>query len=247
MDIGFQLYSARSYPLDEVLATIARLGYKQAEGYGGLYTDPRDLKAKLDAHGLTMPTAHIGLDDLAKPDKTLELADTLGIKVVICPWLGPEQRPSSADGWKRLGERLQNIARPYQDAGLGFGYHNHDFEFVAYEGRFGMDLLLEAAPGISMEADVAWIARGKADPVPWLEQFGSRIIAVHFKDLAAPGENAAEDGWADVGHGVLPWRELFTLVMQKTAARYLIAEHDKPSDLERFASRSIAAIKSFGA
>lgn len=247
MEIGFQLYSARNYPLPEVLDTVARLGYQQVEGYSVLYTDPQDLKARLDDHGLTMPTAHIGLAELENPGKTLKLAETLGISVVICPWLAPEQRPDSADGWKRFGERLQSIARPYQDAGLGFGYHNHDFEFVAHEGRYGMDLLLETAPAISIEADIAWIARGKADPGPWLEQFGSRIIAAHCKDLAAPGKNLDEDGWADVGHGILPWQELFTIVTQKTGARYLIAEHDNPSDLERFASRSIAAIKSFGA
>src|SRR5690554_6023887 len=119
MDIGFQLYSARNHPLDEVLPLIARLGYLQAEGYGSLYTDPAGLKAQLDANGLSMPTAHIGLDDLARPDETLRLAATLGTKVVICPWLAPDQRPADAAGWQRFGERLQALARPYQQAGLG--------------------------------------------------------------------------------------------------------------------------------
>lgn len=246
MDIGFQLYSARNFPLDEVLATISRLGYRQAEGYGGLYADPAALRARLDANDLTMPTAHIGLDDLAKPAETLKLAETLGISVVICPWLAPEQRPADAAGWQRLGERLQELARPYQEAGLGFAYHNHDFEFVRFGDRYGMDLLLEAAPSVTVEADIAWIARGGAEPLPWLEANGSRIIAVHCKDLAAPGENAAEDGWADFGHGVLPWGELAQTALQKTGARYFVAEHDNPSDIERFATRSIAAIRSFG-
>lgn len=247
MDIGFQLFSARNYPLADVLRTIAELGYKQAEGYGSLYTDPQALRAQLDENGLGMPTAHIGLDDLGKPEQTLRLAETLGIKVVICPWLAPDQRPVDAAGWQRFGARLQELAKPYQDAGLGFAYHNHDFEFARLGGRYAMDLLLEAAPSVSVEADIAWIVRGKADPAPWLEANGNRIIAVHLKDIAAPGENTAEDGWADVGHGVLPWAELFKTVTQKTGARYFIAEHDNPSDIERFASRSMAAIKSLGA
>ncbi len=247
MDIGFQLFSARNYNLADVLKKIAALGYTHAEGYGALYTDPAELKAMLDANGLTMPTAHIGLADLEQTDKTLRLAETLGIKVVVCPWLAPDQRPTSADGWTAFGEKLQKIGKPFQDAGLEFGYHNHDFEFATYDGRYAMDLLLEAAPAVSVEADVAWIFRGKGDAAKWLADNGERIVAVHVKDIAAPGENAAEDGWADVGHGTLPWPELWRVVRNQTRARYFVAEHDNPNDIDRFASRSIATIKSFGA
>src|SRR6218665_451418 len=102
MEIGFQLYSARNYPLADVLKTIAKLGYKQVEGYGSLYTDPAALQAALRANGLTMPTAHISLGDLEDTPKALKLAETLGIQVAVCPWLAPEQRPTSADGWKRF-------------------------------------------------------------------------------------------------------------------------------------------------
>lgn len=247
MDIGFQLYSARNYPLSDVLRKVSALGYKQAEGYGSLYTDPKALRAELDANGLTMPTAHISLGDLEDTAKTLKLAETLGIKVVVCPWLAPDQRPTSADGWKKFGDKLQKIGKPFQDAGLGFGYHNHDFEFATYDGRYAMDLLLEAAPAVNVEADVAWIVRGKADPAPWLEKNGDRIVAVHVKDIAPAGENASEDGWADAGHGVVPWKTLWPIVRNKTKAAYFIAEHDNPSDIDRFASRSIAFIKSLGA
>ncbi|WP_417309829.1 sugar phosphate isomerase/epimerase family protein [Devosia sp.] len=247
MNIGFQLYSARNYPLAEVLPKVKALGYTHVEGYGSLYTDPADLKAMLDANGLTMPTAHIGIDDLENTDKTLKLAEVLGIEVVVCPWLAPEMRPTSADGWTAFGEKLQKIGKPFQDAGLGFGYHNHDFEFASYDGVFGMDLLFEAAPAVDIEADVAWIVRGGADPADWLQKRGDRVIAVHVKDLAPAGENPDEDGWADVGQGTVPWQALWPIVREQTKARYFIAEHDNPSDIDRFASRSIAAIKALGA
>lgn len=247
MEIGFQLFSARNYPLAEVLKKVAALGYTHVEGYGSLYSDPAALKAQLDANGLTMPTAHVSLGDLEDTAKTLKLAETLGIKVVVCPWLAPDQRPTSADGWKAFGDRLQKIGKPFQDAGLTFGYHNHDFEFATYDGRYAMDLLLEAAPAVNVEADVAWIVRGKADPAPWLEKFGDRIVAIHVKDIAPAGEAKDEDGWADAGHGVVPWKTLWPLIKAKTKARYFVAEHDNPNDIDRFASRSIAFIKSLGA
>lgn len=246
MDIGFQLYSARNYPFETVLPKIKALGYSHVEGYGALYTDPVALKALLDKNGLTMPTAHIGLDDLRDTDKTLKLAETLGIEVVVCPYLTPEQRPTSAEGWTKFGEELQVIGKPFQDAGLGFGYHNHDFEFVSYDGQFAMDLLFEAAPAVDIEADVAWIVRGGADPAEWLEKRGDRVIAVHVKDLAPKGQNEDEGGWADVGQGIVPWSTLFPLIRAKTKARYFIAEHDNPNDIDRFATRSIEAIRALG-
>lgn len=257
-DLSLQLYSGRNYPLDSVIQTASRLGYMYVEGYGGtdtatgglsgLYVNAPALRAKLDAAGLSMPTAHMGLDLVESPERALEVTRTLGINTVICPWLPPNLRPTDAAGWKALGERLGRAAVPFQRAGLTFGYHNHDFEFLPLpDGRFPMDVLIEAAPGISVEVDIAWVYRGNADPFPWLEKHGSRIVAIHVKDIAAKGENTAEDGWADVGHGTLPWRELMATVKSKTAAKYFVAEHDNPSDFARFAERTIASVKKFGA
>ena len=259
MDMSFQMFSGRNYPLDQVLKTVADAGYKYVEGYGGLdyastdgglgglYGDLPGLKAKLDANGLSMPTAHVGLDLLEQPDRALAISETLGTKVFMCPWLAPDQRPTDVSGWQAFGERLANISAPFTKAGITFGYHNHDFEFaVLPDGRFPMDVLLDAAPDIYTEADIAWIYRGKADAFAWLEKFGKRIVAVHVKDIAPAGQNLDEDGWADVGHGTLPWKDLLNHVKAKTAARYFVAEHDSPSDLTRFATRSIATVNSFG-
>ena len=45
MNWSFQLYSARNFqPWDKVLKTLASLGYKQVEGFGGVYSDPTGLR-----------------------------------------------------------------------------------------------------------------------------------------------------------------------------------------------------------
>jgi sugar phosphate isomerase/epimerase len=81
MDFSFQLYSARNFPpLDDVLARLARLGYRQVEGFGGLYADAPGLAASLHKHGLTMPTGHFGLNQLLDTDAALKTAETLGVK-----------------------------------------------------------------------------------------------------------------------------------------------------------------------
>src|SRR5690606_34240898 len=97
---------------------------------------------------------------------------------------------------------------------------------------------------LSWEADIAWIMRGGADPMEWIKRFPDRITAVHIKDVAAPGEKLDEDGWEDVGHGIVPWRAIWA-ELRNTPVRFLIMEHDNPSDEKRFAGRSIEAAMRF--
>lgn len=251
-NISFQLYSARNFqPFSEVFRVISRAGYKGVEGYGALYasTEPGALaamKAALDANGLLMPTAHFGIDMLENEvERVLEIARTLGIKAIYCPYLLPEERPVDAAGWRAFGQRLQTASEPYRKAGFDFGWHNHDFEFIALpDGMFPQDEIFAGGPDLSWEADIAWIVRGGADPFAWIEKYGDRITSVHVKDIAPAGENADEDGWADVGHGTLPWGELIK-ALEQTKARHFIVEHDNPSDLKRLAERSLATIAAF--
>ena len=54
MDWSFQLYSARNFqPWDKVLKMLGQVGYKQVEGFGGVYADPAAFRKELDANGLS--------------------------------------------------------------------------------------------------------------------------------------------------------------------------------------------------
>lgn len=248
--ISFQLYSARNFqPFSEVFRVVSQAGYSQVEGYSALYAtlDSAAIaatKSDLDRNGLSMPTAHFGIDMLEdEPERVLEIVRALGIEAIYCPYLLPEDRPSDAGGWRALGERLQKASAPYRKAGLDFGWHNHDFEFFALpDGSFPQDHIFAGGPDLSWEADIAWIVRGGADPLAWIEKYADRITSVHVKDIAPVGENTDEDGWADVGHGTLPWGDLMK-ALSGTRAKYFIVEHDNPKDLKRLAERSIATIK----
>ena len=122
-------------------------------------------------------------------------------------------RRRSPDGCCRLESlwgRLEKAGKPFRDAGLDFGWHNHDFEFVALsDGSIPQDHIFAGGPNLSWEADIAWVIRGGADPFAYIEKYGNRITAVHVKDIAKAGENADQDGWADVGHGTVEWARLF--------------------------------------
>ena len=250
--LGFQLYSARNFqPFSAIFPKLANAGYTEVEGYGALYgaldaPGLAALKTELEENGLTMPTGHFGLDLLEKePERALTIAKTLGLKAVYCPYLLPDQRPGDAAGWFAFGQRLQAAGKPFRDAGLLFGWHNHDFEFKQLsDGSTPQEQIFAGGPDLSWEADIAWVIRGGADPFAWIESYGKRITAVHVKDIAAAGEALDEDGWADVGHGTVPWAELM-VELKKTPAQFFVLEHDNPNDIDRLITRSIAAFETY--
>jgi sugar phosphate isomerase/epimerase len=62
------------------------------------------------------------------------------------------------------------------------------------------------------------------------------------KDIAPTGQNADQDGWADVGSGTLNWRELWR-VCREAGAEWMVVEHDKPADPAETARNSFAFLR----
>lgn len=249
MNVSYQLYSSRDGgPWADTIRLLADIGYTQVEGFGGVYEDAAATRAMLDAAGLTMPSGHffpLGAleDDFAA---SISTAKTLGMERVFCP--APEdvyRNQADAATWIAFAKRMEEVHKRVTDNGLRFGWHNHHWEFMALPtGERPMALILEHAPSIEWEMDVAWVVRGGADPLEWIANHGSRISTAHVKDIAPQGECEDEDGWADVGHGTLDWAGL-TAVLREAGTDLFVMEHDNPSDAARFAKRSFAAFTGY--
>ncbi|WP_442580045.1 sugar phosphate isomerase/epimerase family protein [Mesorhizobium sp. ASY16-5R] len=248
MSWSFQLYSARNFqPWDKVLQFLGQVGYTQVEGFGGVYGDPAGFRRELDKNGLSMASGHFSIDLLENDfDGAARIAETLGVKLIACPFLMPDARPADAAGWRAFGERLGKVGAKAKKAGFDFAWHNHAFEFEPLaDGSVPQTHILDAAPDIGVELDVAWVIRGNADPLDWINRYAKRILAVHVKDIAPAGQNTDEDGWADVGQGTVDWKGLIKVLKEKSAAQVYVMEHDNPSDYQRFARRSFDAVSHF--
>ncbi len=245
MGFSFQLYSARSCKdFPQLLARLKELGYSAVEGYGKIYGDGGELAARLAQAGLSMPSGHFSLHDLQDIPASISLAQTLGMNTLICPWLEPVARPLNARGWCALARELERLARHYSSHGLTFAWHNHDFELARSGGKtLPMEILLHEAPSLGWQFDVAWAVRAGQDPLDWIERFGGRIVSVHLKDIAPPGQCVDEGGWADLGEGIVNWPEILAALHRHARCTSFVLEHDNPSDVLRFASRSIAAAR----
>jgi sugar phosphate isomerase/epimerase len=245
MTIAYQLYCSRNFPpLGDTLKMLAATGFTAVEGFGGLYAAVEELKAGLDANGLAMPSGHFGLDMVeGDPARTIAVAKTLGIAKVFVPYIVADQRPTDAAGWAAFGARLAEAGKPLLDAGFGFGWHNHDFELADLGG--GVTPLDQiAAAGVDLELDLGWVRVAGHDPVAWIKKYSGRIGAVHIKDIAADGEAVDEDGWADVGHGIIDWAPI-KAALDAAGIDHFVIEHDNPKDHARFAARSLATVKSW--
>jgi sugar phosphate isomerase/epimerase len=245
--ISYQLYCSRNHPpLANTLKMLGAAGYREVEGYGGLFDDVPALKAGLDANGLRMTSSHIGLDMIEDDlQGTLTTIKTLGIKKVFAPFVGPDDRPADTEGWVAFGKRLVAAAAPLQDAGVQFGWHNHAFELDETDsGEIPLDLIAAASRDMMLELDLGWVRAAGHDPVACINKYAGKIAAVHVKDIASDGQCTDEDGWADVGHGIMDWPAIHA-ALQAAGIDHYVAEHDNPKDDARFAQRSLASIQKF--
>jgi sugar phosphate isomerase/epimerase len=233
-----QLYSARNFqPWQTVLETTAAVGYDGVEPFAAVFGDAKAFRLLADRSGLSLPSAHVPLQVLEEdPEEgAFAVSRALGTELIVIPYLSAEERPTTRTAADALAARLAAARIRAEEAGFGFAYHNHDFEFVRLEdGSQLMDVLLTADPGLNWEADIGWLIRAGEAPLIWLERYAERIVAVHLKDYVG-GES--EGGWADLGHGPTDYAPIFAKLATLPKLRYCVAEHDDPSDFGRFARR----------
>ncbi len=242
--LSIQLYTLRSLnDLDTILDSVAGAGFRKVEGIGSHLDDAMNVKAKLDARGLKFSSSHVSLAALReRPDQVFAACRLLGFDQLFMPAVPQEQRDMDASGWRALGRELGTLATRFADGGIRLGYHNHNWELKPKDGaNTALELLFAEAEGtpLTWQADVAWLVRGGAAPEEWLQRYRDRLVSAHVKDIAPEGTKLDEDGWADVGAGVLDWHTLWQ-ACRDCGAHWMVVEHDKPSDPARCARASFA-------
>ncbi len=243
-EVGLELYTVRAETARDFAGTmrkVAALGYSAVEfaGYGDLAAEElRDLLAET---GLRAAATHVGLANLeADFDRELAYCRTIGCSTLILPWLPPEKRSSAF--LVALAPQLNQFGRRARAAGITFGYHNHDFEFVLNEGRTLLARLLAATDPdlVTLELDVYWAAYAGFDPISLLREYAGRVPVVHLKDMDSSRR------YTEVGDGTLDIKAI-TAAAQEGGTSWLIVEHDNPTmpSLES-AKRSLENLRGLG-
>ncbi|HVA88977.1 MAG TPA: sugar phosphate isomerase/epimerase [Chloroflexota bacterium] len=243
-EVGLELYTVRDETARDFAGTVrkvAALGYPAVEfaGYGDLAAEElRDLLAET---GLRAAATHVSLANLeADFDRELAYCRTIGCSTLILPWLPPEKR--SPEFLAALAPQLNQFGRQARAAGITFGYHNHDFEFVLDEGQTLLARLLAATDPdlVALELDVYWAAYAGFDPIALLREYAGRAPVVHLKDMDSSRR------YTEVGDGTLDIKAI-AAAAKEGGTSWLIVEHDNPTmpSLES-AKRSLENLRGLG-
>jgi sugar phosphate isomerase/epimerase len=241
--IGLQLYTVRGVmekDFDGTITKVAETGYKEVEFADHFGHSAKDIRALLDKNGLTSPSGHYSYDLVEKKwPETLEVAQVIGHKYVVCPWIDEKQR--NADGWKRAAELFNKAGEASKKAGIQFAYHNHSFEFSPVEGldgKLAYDYLLTATDPelVKMEMDLCWISVAGKDPLDYFNKYPGRFPMVHVKDYVndpnstssyagATGSVAFKGRLEDVGKGSIDFKRIFA-ASEKGGIKHYFVEND---------------------
>lgn len=201
--MGLQLFTIRDAMAKDPVASLKKvraLGYEDLEIYGydsdkGTYYGLKALEFKqlLVDLNLTASSGHYDFstyfdkpkDELKRyVDQCIAGALALESRYITWPWLAPEYR--TLENFKLLSEKLNIIGLQVNEAGLGFAYHNHDFEFTDHGGKTGYDIILrETDPTmVKLQMDIYWVMHSsKKNPAELISDQPGRYEMWHIKDM----------------------------------------------------------------
>jgi sugar phosphate isomerase/epimerase len=228
--IGLQLYTVRDiFAKDPVgtLEKVARVGYREVEFGGGGYDamDHAMLRGTMDRLDLRAPSIHVGYDNLLQHfDQSVTMAKTLGADTIVLPYMTDEHR--SEQGWQAALPNFNRFAADLKKAGLGFAYHNHDFEFTNRPGGTSLydRFLRETDPAlVKVELDLYWAAHAGETLASLIDRLSGRIYAYHVKDMRADRSMTA------VGKGTIDFGALFKLKGSASVRHFYVENDEAPA------------------
>ena len=206
-------------PLATLRALIG-MGYEDFETYGydtetDTYYGYRSAEFKniLDDLNITATSGHFGfapyldkpIDELRRfVDQCIVGAHAVNMNYITWPWMAPEQR--TLENFKRLPSKLNLIGEQVNKAGLGFAYHNHDFEFTDYDGENGFDIIIkETDPDlVKLQMDMYWVMHSsKKTPKELIAEQPGRYVMWHIKDM----DKVTRD-YTELGNGSIDYLDV---------------------------------------
>lgn len=211
-EVCIQLYSVRDLlksdaDLEPILKQLAEMGYTSVEAAN--YNDgkfygmaPADFKALVEKYGMSVLSSHttraLTDEELAKGDLTEALAwwdkciadhKAAGMKYIVTPWMSV---PKTIKDLQTYCDYYNEVGKRCREAGLKYGYHNHNHEFQKVEGKEVMlDYMLQHTnpENVFFQMDVYWVVRGQSSPVDYFTKYPGRFTMLHIKDHREIGQS----------------------------------------------------------
>lgn len=224
-----QLYTLRDFckteeDLSNTLKKVREIGY-QAVQISGIGPVPNEkVRDIAEREGLDIAATHVSFENMKNDFKGVVAQH----KLWNCEYVGlggmPAEYRKSKEGFVKFAGEMSEIAKNFKDEGLKFIYHNHKFEFEKFDGKVGLQILMDESDrgSFGFEIDTYWVQAGGANPVEWINKAGTRMEVVHFKDMAIVSDKQV---YAEIGEGNLNWDEIIG-ACRKSGVKYFCVEQD---------------------
>jgi len=222
--VGLQLYTIRDAMEADVpgsLKKVSDLGYKYVELAN--YSDgkfygyaPKEFGKMVRDLGMEVLSSHTQVEaagiTLDNAKIMAEAHAELGAQYCVQPWV--EEVDRNIESYKKMIGDWNEVGRIMKSAGIQFGYHNHNFEFLEIDGVVPYyDIFMPEmdADLITMEIDLFWVNKAGQDPLEMFEKYPGRFQLFHLKDMYTHEEpffDVTKDDISAVGAGVIDFKRI---------------------------------------
>ncbi|MBB5397941.1 sugar phosphate isomerase/epimerase [Mucilaginibacter sp. AK015] len=232
---GIQLYMVKEDMERDPIGTLEKLGamgYTQIESYGsdkGIFWGKTNTEFKKIAsgYGLNLVSTHYNPCTLAEFDKLAADAAQIGMKYLVCPWLGPQE---SIETFKTFADDFNKRGAICKKHGLRFGYHPHDYPYKPVDGQLPIDVLLAGTDQdlVDFQMDVYYTVTEGADPYAYITKHKGRFKLAHMRDVLKQRLPAGsqEESACDLGEGIIDFKK-FIKVGQDNGMQYFFVEQSR--------------------
>jgi len=227
-EFAIQLYSLRDIINDDFVGILEKLGSKgfgytgvEFYNYGGLTAD--EMKKALSDNGLRPVGSHVGLARLENTlDEEIAFAKAIGVEYIICP----SSKIKTREDTLAVAKFLTTVTEKVVAAGMKFGYHNHDYEFVKEDGEYLLDILFDNLPAEAiMELDIYWSEYAGIDSMAYMEKHKSRLEILHVKQIDKDKNNV------ELSKGIIDFADVISKAKTMGVKEFILEfeEYDIPS------------------
>ncbi|QXV65479.1 sugar phosphate isomerase/epimerase [Mucilaginibacter sp. 21P] len=233
--LGIQLYMVKEDMERDPAGTLKQLGamgYKQIESYGsdkGIFWgySNKDFRKLAGAFGLQLISSHYNPCSLQEFDKLAGQAAEIGMKYLVCPWLGPQK---SIDAFKNFAQDFNQRGAICKKHGLQFGYHPHDYPYKPVDGQLPIDVLLKNTDKalVHYQMDVYYAVAEGADPYAYMHKNKGRFTMAHMRDVLKKRlpQGSKEESACDLGQGIINFPKFIAAGLD-TGMQYFFVEQSR--------------------
>jgi inosose dehydratase len=244
--------------LDAFLALVAELGFSGIQ-FGDPGPDAETIRSHFDAHGVSLAERYLPIRctvdgpapdaaDVARAHQDQVVA--LGGRMLVAAIDGSAERDGhagraegapglGAEGWRRLIDLLEDLARRGQDLGVDTTFHPHAGTFVETPVETARLMEHTDPDRLGLCLDTGHWTVGGGDPVDAVRTYNQRLRHLHLKDVDASvlaGLRAGEVGsftaavehvvFNTLGQGVLELEGMLGALDDLGYAGWLMVEQD---------------------